>query len=171
MRQKKKFGISVGTASILEIFLLLCLTTFATLSVVSSNADNNLSKKSAEYTKSYYTADNGAEDILAKIYTSAKKVEITKPDTPKVFSDRLKSNIPKDVKIKFTESASGTSISYSLPMQYKQSLDVILDVSYSSGKVNIIKKMWQVQVPLEEIKDQPGFELADPTEFALPPIG
>lgn len=48
MKQQSKnhsAGISIGMVSILMIFVVLCLTTFATLSFVSARADLKLSKK------------------------------------------------------------------------------------------------------------------------------
>ena len=59
-------GLGVGVSSILVIFVLLCLVTFATLSLVSARADRNLSQKAVDHTLEYYTASNQAEQILAQ---------------------------------------------------------------------------------------------------------
>ena len=58
-------GLGVGASSILVIFVLLCLVTFAALSLVSARADWNLSRKAADHTLEYYTASNAAEETLA----------------------------------------------------------------------------------------------------------
>ena len=62
-------GLGVGVSSILVIFVLLCLVTFATLSLVSARADRNLSQKAVDHTLEYYTASNQAEQILAQANT------------------------------------------------------------------------------------------------------
>ena len=47
--KSKKSGLSfssgIGSSSLLVIFVILCLVSFATLSIVSANADYKLSKK------------------------------------------------------------------------------------------------------------------------------
>jgi len=59
--------LSVGGSSIVVIFVILTLTTFATLSLVSARADQSLGRKSVEATEAYYAADARAEEILAEI--------------------------------------------------------------------------------------------------------
>ena len=64
---KKSYGINIGFSFILVIFVILCLVSFATLSVVSANADYKLSTKLADRTTAYYTACNKAYEQLATI--------------------------------------------------------------------------------------------------------
>ncbi len=58
---------AVGGSSLLVIFVVLCLTVFAVLSLSSVRADGRLSEASAEAVRAYYTADCEAEEILAKL--------------------------------------------------------------------------------------------------------
>lgn len=67
MKKQKTAILNIGTCSILVIFVLLCLVTFATLSLVSANADYQLSKKNADRVKDYYEADTEAEELLGEI--------------------------------------------------------------------------------------------------------
>lgn len=67
MSRKKSYGISVGTSSILVIIVILSLVCFAGLSVVSANADYQLSRKLADRTTTYYDAVSQAHEDLAKI--------------------------------------------------------------------------------------------------------
>lgn len=60
-------GIGVGSSSILAIFVVLCLTAFATLSLVSARADAKLTQKSADAAAAYYAADCAAEQKLAEL--------------------------------------------------------------------------------------------------------
>lgn len=67
MKTKRVTGVNVGGASILVIFVLLCLTTFATLSLISANADYALSQKAAQSVSEYYGASAEAESLLAQL--------------------------------------------------------------------------------------------------------
>lgn len=50
-------GPAVGTCSILMIFVVLCLVTFAVLSLVSAKADRALSEKNTGHVTAYYQAE------------------------------------------------------------------------------------------------------------------
>ena len=63
--KKKQFGMNIGSASILLVFVILCLVSFAVLSIVSANADSKLSNRVLERTTAYYDACNQAEQSLA----------------------------------------------------------------------------------------------------------
>ena len=63
---KKRSGIHVGISSLLLIFLILCLVSFAVLSLASATADLKLSRRYALRTRSYYEACCDAEDFLAE---------------------------------------------------------------------------------------------------------
>lgn len=58
---------AVGGSSLLVIFIVLCLTVFAMLSLSSVQADGRLCKASAEAVRAYYEADCDAEQILAQL--------------------------------------------------------------------------------------------------------
>ena len=58
---------AVGGSSLLVIFIVLCLTVFAMLSLSSVQADGRLSTASAEAVQAYYAADCEAEEILAQL--------------------------------------------------------------------------------------------------------
>lgn len=60
-------GMSVGSSSILAIFVILALTTFSMLTLLTANADYKLSQKVATSTVEYYEADGLAEEELSKI--------------------------------------------------------------------------------------------------------
>lgn len=58
---------AVGGASLLVVFAVLCLTTFALLSLSTVQADNRLAQSSANAVASYYRADCQAQEILAQL--------------------------------------------------------------------------------------------------------
>ncbi len=67
MGNKEGAGIGVGGISMLAIFVVLCLTTLAVLSLVSARADYALSEKTVMASKQYYAADALAEEKLAAL--------------------------------------------------------------------------------------------------------
>jgi hypothetical protein len=52
------------------IFVVLCLVSFGVLSLVSANADRNLSQKVLDRQLEYYEASNEAQDMLASVDAS-----------------------------------------------------------------------------------------------------
>ena len=58
---------AVGGSSLLVIFIVLCLTVFAMLSLSSVQADGRLCTAAAEAVRAYYKADCKAEEILAQL--------------------------------------------------------------------------------------------------------
>lgn len=65
--KKKTPVVNMGSASMLVIFLILCLVTFSILSLSSASSDYNFSKRIAERTTDYYEASNQAEEVLVEI--------------------------------------------------------------------------------------------------------
>ena len=56
MKNSGKRGINIGTASILLVFSVLCLISFATLTLINSKADYTLSKNLSDRQLQYYSA-------------------------------------------------------------------------------------------------------------------
>lgn len=67
MEKKKYPAVNIGSASMLVIFIILCLVTFSVLSVASTNNDRTYAQNIAKRTSDYYDASNKAEELLAKI--------------------------------------------------------------------------------------------------------
>ena len=65
MRQPIRMSASVGGPTILTIFLVLCLATLGTLSLVTANAEARLADKTAAAVAAYYEADARGEAFLA----------------------------------------------------------------------------------------------------------
>lgn len=64
---KNSSGMGVGANSILVIFVLLALLTFATLSLTTANADYSLARTAANAVEDFYTAEGVATKRLAEI--------------------------------------------------------------------------------------------------------
>lgn len=67
MEKKNYPAVNIGSASMLVIFIILCLVTFSVLSVASTNSDRTYAQNVADRTEQYYNACNKAEEVLAAI--------------------------------------------------------------------------------------------------------
>ena len=66
-KEKKSIGVGIGSSSILVIFVILCLTTFSALSLVSANADLKLTMRTNSAITDFYNADSLAEEKIESI--------------------------------------------------------------------------------------------------------
>ena len=67
MRKSKYPVFNIGTASILTVFVILCMVTFATLSLLSARKDLDFTKQVAQNNTAYYEAANAATEQIAQI--------------------------------------------------------------------------------------------------------
>ena len=111
---RQKIGINVGSASIVMVFAVLCLTIFSVLSFVTANHERKLAEKTAEAVQQYYQADWKAE----------------------MYYEELEKQLQEGVSV---ESLSGldmtvqamaeeTQIQYAVPVDDAQELQVQLTV-------------------------------------------
>lgn len=62
-----KSGIGIGSASIVLVFVVLCLTIFALISLSYAEGEKAMTDTEAAMIKGYYEADTLAERVLAEI--------------------------------------------------------------------------------------------------------
>lgn len=72
-KKKPEFALNIGVSSILFIFVILCLVSFATLSLSSATSDYRLSQRVLNNSQNYYDACNKAEELLASFDDTLKK--------------------------------------------------------------------------------------------------
>ena len=71
-RKQRAFGTSMGVTSIIAILVILVLVTFAVLSITTSQADLNLSRRTADSVQAFYKADSSAEQKYAQVAEAVK---------------------------------------------------------------------------------------------------
>ena len=127
-KKKQFFGMNIGSASMLLIFVILCLVSFAALSIVSANADRRLSSKVAERTTAYYEACNSAQESLAGIDKVLKAQYTASADAEEYFA------------------AVGHNKSYAIPVSDTQTLLVEIEILYpeSANDTFYELKTWKV---------------------------
>lgn len=163
MKSKNNLGLNIGSSSILVIFIILCLVTFATLSMVSANADYKLSKKLAVRTKAYYTANNQAEELLSVIDTSMKEAYKVSTDQDDYYQN-LATNLTSCDEVVLGYGDHDICLDYSIPITDKQTLHVNLSAVYpliDTSKDYYTILSWQVENIDDWIPDQ-TVELANP---------
>lgn len=142
-RQKKPAGggISVGSSSILVIFVVLALTAFAALSLTTAGSDLRLTQRVARATQEYYAADAAAVELAAQlrdVYQSAR---------PEQF--------PAEAE-KLGWTVNGMFVSRSIEMEKDQKLEITLDYSRQPMRFT----QWQV-VNSADWEEQDSFSLWD----------
>lgn len=105
-RSSSRSAISVGTTTLVLIFVLLCLLTFSVLSLVSARANMRLSQKSADRTTAYYEAENTSSDILIQVTEAVQKyLNISDEDT---FFKNVRTELDGKNGIRFTDDETLT---------------------------------------------------------------
>lgn len=143
MNKKSQNILNIGTSSLLVIFIILCLVTFATLSVVSANADYKLSQTLDSRTKDYYLASNQAERILNTI--DNRLLFIYRNSSSELdYFNKCQGQL-EQIGDEFSYNPSNRSISYTQVISSNLVLTVALDVIYPNSENNSFYKLtsWQ----------------------------
>lgn len=144
--QKKsgpEFHVNVGSSSILLIFVILCLISFATLSIVSANADAKLSRRVAERTTAYYEACNQAQADIASMDDTLAAVYADSFDEEEYFM------------------AVGRKKTYAVTISDLQTLSVTLDILYPEQDGDPFYRItsWQVLTDSSDVEEEEGSPL------------
>jgi len=128
LKQHKTASINIGSASLVMVFVVLALTIFSLLSLITSNNELRLSYKFANSIDNYYSADYAACVIIENIET--KMENNTEIDLPGVFFD-------------------GNIGIFDVDINDFQKLHVVVDIS--NNELQILS--WQVQPTVEQVFD------------------
>jgi len=120
------------------IFVLLCLTTFAVLSLVSALADKSLTDRSAQAMTEYYAADGEAEEILGKIDAALHSSRQNGEDAFYSGAGPLLSGIDPSVRV------DGRQVHYAVPLNDSQELRVSLEITFSPSSRLYELNEWKV---------------------------
>lgn len=127
MKSSKNYTMNIGTSSVLLIFFVLCLVSFAALSLSSALADQKLTNRSQEKTTSYYQACSIAEGKLSEIDAELSEAYLSGMSENEYY-DRF-----------------GHSMHFNVTISDTQSLYVELDVNYpvNDGDAYYSVATWQ----------------------------
>lgn len=125
IRQNRKVsGMHIGSATLVMIFSVLCLTIFAVLSVVTAANSYTLAQKASEAITAHYEADCRAAEILADIKSSYDGVFV----------------MPDNVDAEIENSAGAISLSYWVDIDENQNLWV--KICETDGEIKVLR--WEV---------------------------
>lgn len=79
-KPRRPIPLPVGSASLLVIFAVLCLSVFALLSLSTAQAGIRLQKTSSAAVEDYYRADREAEELLARLREGDIPPGVTRQD-------------------------------------------------------------------------------------------
>lgn len=123
--KKKNFSITnIGTVSLLMIFIILCMVTFAALSLSSAAADHRFSQNMADHSKEYYKASGQAETKLAEI-DRILDIAYKGAESDDDYYQQIKDSLPE---ISQTFTKENPLISYQAEMNDSQAVFVKLRI-------------------------------------------
>ncbi len=128
-RDKKQAPfVNIGSSLLLVIFLVLCLVTFATLSLSSARSDYSFSSRAAQRRTDYYQACNMAEDALAQVDAILVKAAGGSDGSGNWMKDLDFTQIDgaefDAVGLEIVYDPEAAALSYQIPVNEKQALEV-----------------------------------------------
>lgn len=161
--KQQSYYVNIGSSSLLVIFLVLCLVTFAILSLSSARSDYSFSERLAAHKQTYYEASAKAEEAVDEIdrilcETAVDVDLIGQPDAGNSgeASERLQEYFARigetlqearieDVSVQVRQSEEGCEISFRVPAGDRQALLVVLQVTDCREHENYYEvKAWKV---------------------------
>ena len=66
-RSEKRSAFGVGYVSMMIIFVIICLTIFAVMSLLAAQSNDRLNRRAGDFAEEYYAADSAAKATLAQL--------------------------------------------------------------------------------------------------------
>lgn len=128
--KKNKFPVTnIGSVSLLMIFIVLCMVTFAALALSTASANYRSAKRLSEHTTEYYDACSLAEEKLAAIDRILSD-SYQKSSDAQTYYHLVKTSAAEIKDITVSEEASDTLISYQTDINNTQAVSVRLRILY-----------------------------------------
>lgn len=122
--------VNIGLSSLMIVFLVLCLTTFAILSLSSAKSDYSFSEKLATHRTAYYEASSQAESVSAQIDELMDSVWQDSPGDAYIpaLLQVLSNFRPDGIELTLYTDDDKCTVSYQVPVDDTQALYVTLQV-------------------------------------------
>lgn len=151
MKNKEKqqsYFVNIGSSSLLVIFLILCLVTFAILSLSSAKSDHSFSQRLARHRQIYYEASAKAEETVEEIDLILAGAAGSSDGFDHYLSSvsaALNESQVNGISVNCNTEEKETVISFQIPAGESQSLQVALQVTdYREAKTYYTIRTWQV---------------------------
>lgn len=125
MKKKSLPVTNIGTISLIMIFIVLCMVTFAALSLSSAASDARAGQKMQAHLEEYYRASNEAETLLAKadrIFADASAAAENADDFCRLVTEGTSAFAAAD------SADDGLTLTYQVDINSRQALAVKLAV-------------------------------------------
>lgn len=163
MSSKRNKTIHIGFSTILMVFTMLCLVTFATLSLLTANADYRLSKKVAAKTEDYYEADLLAREYLLQIDESLEELYQNHADQNTFCQEALKQlqEMPLPQGITKSSVSDENSYGFEIDINDAQTLSVVLELQEPQSDTDCFYtiKQWKTTIMRSEENEEETLHL------------
>lgn len=134
--EKKNYpNVQFGTSLMLVVFIILCLTAFAVLSLSGAMRDYEYSQKAADKTSGYYNADAKANEMLAKIAGILNDAALASESDQNVYMEQALTALSGIPELTISdEETSHPLVSYLIPVNDGQALKVSLSLHAPGSK-------------------------------------
>ncbi len=147
---KKNYpSVQFGTSLMLVVFMVLCLTAFATLSLSSALKNYSYSQKTAQKTTDYYQADAKASRKLEEIAGILKKAYLTSPES---YPENALDSLSRIDNLKITKNVGENypQVSFEIPVNESQALSVRLILNGTSSENGLFTISGWKEISTEE---------------------
>lgn len=142
MREKDRGVINIGTTSLVLIFAVLALVTFALLSYSSADAQWKLAQKLADRTTAYYEAEAKAAEQLQGLDASlASKNEVQKET---MEAEESSAQDEETVSPGERSVEQSKTFSWKIPVGEKQQLEIRVQMEISKANAGWKLEQWQL---------------------------
>ena len=163
MSSKRNKTIHIGFSTSLMVFTMLCLVTFATLSLLTANADYRLSKKVAAKTEDYYEADLLAREYLLQIDESLEELYQNHADQNTFCQEALKQlqEMPLPQGITKSSVSDENSYGFEIDINDAQTLSVVLQLQKPQSDTDCFYtiKQWKTTIMRSEENEEETLHL------------
>lgn len=133
---RKNFPITnIGSVTLLMIFIVLCMITFATLSLSSAASDYQTARKSTTHAQDYYKASGHAEETLAKVDQVLKKCYRRTSDAAGYYKN-IERHYKNNSDITLKKTSDFLTLTYQTKINDKQTLQTRLQILHPSEQTD-----------------------------------
>ena len=163
MSNKRNKTIHIGFSTILMVFTMLCLVTFATISLLTANADYRLSKKVAAKTEDYYEADLLAREYLLQIDEALEELYQNNAGQNAFCQEALKrlQEMPLPQGITKSSATDENCYGFEIAINDAQTLSVVLELQEPQNNSDCFYtiKQWKTTVMRSEENEEETLHL------------
>lgn len=153
MKDKGHMHIGTGASSIMMVFVVLCLTTFGMLSMLTSRADLRLSRKNRDAVEAFYAADaDGAaclRDIDVCLIQARANARISDAHQEDIYRQQVKQQLSllSGTSLSVEEDENSLTVEVLIPSGDERTLHIRIRVLPYAQQQRYEVLCWQMMPP------------------------